>query len=83
MTIFTIGETRQKNSFKEHLDVGYRHWPIDLSSFCFCCVFVDVFVCVPEATRSFSMQSLFLNTHTNGVPHFVNVDCNLLCIFPL
>lgn len=34
MTIFTIGETRQKNSFKEHLDVGYRHWPIDLSSFC-------------------------------------------------
>ena len=34
MTIIALGETGKENKFQEHLDVGYKNWPIDLASFC-------------------------------------------------
>ena len=34
MTILNMGESQKENNFKNHLDIDYSSWPIDLSSFC-------------------------------------------------
>jgi hypothetical protein len=34
MTIFRLGEQNEITDFKDHLEINYRSWPIDLYSFC-------------------------------------------------